>query len=256
MNLFVTTAPNDVDLVKALGESVIRCPIPCGDVCFWGVGEDDTALKIACERKKTGDFASCILDGRLMYQAQRAKEEGIDVFCVVVEGRIHCSDEDGLLEVPVWKSFINVGGYHKRREEWEPVRPAMTYSRFTQFLTELQYLAGIIVMRSENVHETAAVVRAVYDNFQTPPSKHNSLHHIFEPPNRDSVLLTRPGLVRRVSKEFAGVGWTRSRAVAEHFKTVRAMVNAGIEDWLEVDGIGKKTAEKVVQEIGGDASKI
>jgi len=251
--LWCTSAPNDRDLVKLLGSNVLCVPIPCGDVWFSGVGDSDNIPQICVERKKIGDLVQCIGDGRYLHQAQSAKDFGADILIVVVEGRIHCNPEDGLLEIPVWG--INPRTL-KRAEIYRPVQPAMTYSRFDQFLTELQYLAGVIVKRSENVHETAVIIKALYDNFQTPPSKHNSLHHIFEPPNRDSVLLTRPGLVRRVSKEFSGVGWQRSRSVAEHFKTVRAMVNAGVKDWLEVDGIGKKTAERVVQEIGGDASKI
>jgi ERCC4-type nuclease len=247
MILFVTSAPNDNDLAKTLGSCVIRCPVP-SDICFWGAGDNDTVLKIACERKKPGDLANCILDGRLMHQAQIAKEEGIDVYVVVVEGRTRSNPDDGLLEIVTWG--INPRTMH-RAEMWQPVKPTITYSRFDQFLTELDYLAGVIVKRSDNVQETASIIKALWDNFQTPPSKHNSLHKIFEQPI-GSVQLVRPSLLRRISKELSGIGWGRSKEVSEYFKSVRDMVNADPKQWQEIEGIGKKTADKVVQEINNE----
>lgn len=246
--LFVTSSSNDDDLAKALGSLAIRCAVP-SDVCFWGCGDNDTVLKIACERKKIGDLASCVLDGRLLHQAQVAREQGIDVFCLIAEtGDIRSNPDDGLLEMGVWG--INPRTMH-RAEIWQPVKPAITYSRFDQYLTELDYLAGVIVKRSSDVYETVAIIKALWDNFQTPPNRHNSLHKIYEQPNREGVLLMRPGLVRRIAKELTNVGWERSRAVAEKFKSVRELVDASPKDWQEIDGIGKRTAEKVVLELNG-----
>lgn len=247
MIIFTSCLPNDADMIKALGSCALPCPL-FTDCAFWGVGDNDTVLKIGIERKKIGDIVACISDGRLIHQAQICKENQIDVFVVIVEGRVHRNPDDGLLEVPVWG--INPRTL-RRAEIYQPVRPTISYSRFDQFLTELTYLAGIIVKRSENVHETADIIQALYTNFQTPPGKHNSLHQIYTRPNRDGVLLTRPGLVRRISKEFLGIGWERSRAVAERFKTVRELANADVKQWREIDGIGKVTAEKVVREING-----
>tara|TARA_Y100000310_G_scaffold120427_2_gene119206 strand:+ start:8223 stop:8930 length:708 start_codon:yes stop_codon:yes gene_type:complete len=234
-------------MIKALGSIAIPCPL-FTDCAFWGVGDDDTTLSIGIERKKIGDLVQCIYDGRLIQQAQLAKENGIDVFVVLVEGRIRSNPDDGLLEIPVWG--INPRTL-RRAEVWQPVKPAITYSRLDQYLTELDYLAGFIIKRSEDVKETAAVVKALWDNFQTPPSKHGSLHQIYTQPNQGSVLLVRPNLVRRVAKELKGVGWERSQAVADRFKSVRELVGASVDDWRAVDGIGKVTAEKVVRELSG-----
>lgn len=248
VTLFVTISPNDDDLAKALGSLAIRCGVP-SDVCFWGKGDNDTVLKIACERKKVGDLASCVLDGRLLHQAQIAKENDIDIFILIAEtGDIRSNPDDGLLEMKIWG--INPRTM-RHAEIWQPVKPTITYSRFDQYLTEPNYLAGVIVKRSSDVHETVAIVKAFWDNFQTPPSKHNSLHKIYEQPNRDGVLLMRPGLVRRIAKELSGVGWERSKAVAEKFRSVRELVDASPKDWQEIDGIGKKTAERVVLELNG-----
>lgn len=247
MNIFCSNLPNDQDMIKALGSVAIPC-ILFTDCAFWGCDDNGGVLKIACERKKIGDLAACIYDGRLVHQAQIAKENGIDVFCLIVEGRVRSSPEDGLLEIPVWG--INPRTMH-RAEMWQPVKPTIAYSRFDQYLTELDYLAGVIVKRSECVKETAVIIKTLWDNFQTPPSKHNSLHQIYTQPNVGGVLLVRPNLVRRIAKELDGVGWERSRAVAEHFRSVRELVGADVETWTAIEGIGKKTATKIISSLGG-----
>jgi len=249
MTVYCSNLPNDQDMIKALGS--IAMPLPLfTDVCFSGVGDNDSQLVIACERKKIGDLCQCINDGRFLFQMQSCKEAGADVLVLIVEGDCRPNPDDGLLEVPIWRQYVNVGGYYKRRQEWEPVKPTMTYSRFDQYLTEVMYLAGVIVKRSGDVRETAAIIKALWDNFQTPSSQHNSLKQIFKPPV-PTVQLVRPSLVRRVAAELPGIGWDRSETVSEHFFTVRAMVEAGVKEWTSLDGIGKKTAEKAVLALGG-----
>ncbi|MFA5937189.1 MAG: ERCC4 domain-containing protein [Candidatus Paceibacterota bacterium] len=234
-------------MIKALGSVAVPMPLQTGDCAFFGVSDTDTALRICVERKKIGDIAQCINDGRYIHQAQSAKDAEFDVLCLIAEGRIRCNPDDGLLEVPVW------GISHRtmrRCEMYQPVKPAMQYSRFDQFLTELDYLAGIIVKRSEDVRETACIIKSLYANFQTAPSKHGSLKQIYEQPI-GHVLLTRPSLLRRMAKELSGIGWERSRTVSEYFKSVREMANADAKCWQGIEGIGKKTAEKVIKELNG-----
>lgn len=234
-------------MIKALGSCAIPIPLPVGDCAFFGVGDNDSPLRVCVERKKIGDIVQCINDGRYLHQAQLAKEAEFDVLCLIVEGATRANPDDGLLEIPVWG--INPRTM-KRAEIWQPVKPTMTYSRFDQYLTELDYLVGIIVKRSRDVHETVSIIKALWDNFQTPPSEHQSLHSIFKRPI-GVVSLVMPSLVRRVASELDGIGWTRSKAVSEKFRSVRELANADVSEWREVDGIGKKTAERVVEQLEG-----
>ena len=249
--IFTSNLPNDQDMIKALGSLALPCPL-FTDCAFWGEGDNDTTLSIGVERKKTGDLVQCINDGRLVHQMQIAKENGIDVFCLIVEtGEIRSNPDDGLLETKVWGVNPTTP---KQKPRWVPVQPTTTYSRFDQYLTELDYLAGVIVKRSFDVKETVAIIKALWGNFQTPPSKHGSLHQIYTQPSREGVPLVRPNLVRRIAKELEGVGWERSRDVAERFKSVREMVDADAKDWVAIAGIGKKIAANVIREINGGKS--
>jgi len=243
--IYTSNLPNDTDMIRALGSMAIPVNL-FTDACFSSVDEK----VVACERKKIGDMASCVLDGRFLFQMQTCKEAGADYLCLILEGRYRRNPEDGLLEVPVWVPFVNVGGYHKRREEWQPVKPSMMFSRFDQYLTEIQRDVGIIVKHTENVRGTADTILALYQNFQTPFDQHQSLNqfHFERPPQ---VLLVRPSLVKRVAKEFSGFGWERAGAVAEYFTTVFDMVNAVEAEWRNVPGVGKRTARSIFSSIRG-----
>ncbi|MDG6912588.1 MAG: hypothetical protein JRN35_05845 [Nitrososphaerota archaeon] len=238
MTLFCTSSPNDTDLVQCLGSSAVVLPIQHGDVCFHAHSDQ----RVLIERKKVGDMASCILSNRYLNQCRQASAAGFDYLCLIVEGDCRPSPEDGLLERPVWQN---------RKPVWVTVTPAIPYFRFNQYLDQLQVYAGVIVKRSRDVLETAAQVRSLYEMFQRPPEEHGSLSGFYNAPDRGKVSFVPPGLVQRVAKELDGVGWERSRAVAREFATVREMVAADEKRWRGIEGIGKKTAAKVVRELNG-----
>lgn len=240
MIILTSCLPNDQDLIKALGKDAYPLPL-FTDACFSGV-ENTT---VACERKKVGDLASCVNTGRFLNQMATCREYNADVLVLILEGRYRRNPEDGVLEIPVWKVNPRTG---KRAECWEPVVPLTQFSRFDQYLTELQRDAGIIFKHTESVKGTADVIRTLYDNYQTRQDRHQSLSQFYvAPPPR--VLLTKPNLLRRVAKELESVGWTKSGDVASAFVSVREMANADVERWLLIPGIGKKTAEAVVKAL-------
>ena len=248
--LFCTSAANDVDLVRALGSAAVSLPI-FTDCCF---SSTDNKL-VACERKKVGDLAQCVCDGRLLFQIQGCKEAGADYLVLILEGRYRRNLDDGTLEIPVWG--VNPRTL-RRAEVWRPVRPSMQFSRFDQYLTELSRDVGVIIKHTENVRGTADVILALYRNFQTAGDDHHSLRRIFKPAP-PVVQLVRPSLVRRVACELPGIGWEWSGVAGERFCCVKEMVAAGVNVWsgltLESGGmkrrLGKKVAGRVVSAIRG-----
>jgi len=252
MTVFCSNLPNDQAMIKAIGSSAIPVPL-FTDVCFSSID----SLLVACERKKIGDMVSCIHNGRFLFQMQKCKEVGCDILFLILEGRYRRNREDGLLEVPVWGINPKTG---KRAEVWQPVLPATQFSRFDQYLTEIQRDAGILLKHTENVRGTADVILALYQNFQKPSDSHHSLKQMFKPLT-PTVQLVRPSLLRRVVSELPGIGWDWSAVVADTFKSVKEMVAADIATWSRLTRqsngkqrrLGKKTAERVIRALGGDA---
>ena len=249
--IYVTEAPNDADLLRELGSMAIPAPIPHGDVVFFGKWEADSVdkdaidIRVLVERKKIPDMVNSILTGRYLSQAQAAHEAGFKWKTLIVEGDMQ-PGLDGFLEMPHWQ---NTNG--KKKRVWLPVTPLIQYSRFDQYLSEVSLFLGIMVKRSVNVKETAAQVKALWLLYQKPPSEHHSLKSIYTTPVPGQNLLLRPSLVRRMAKELVGVGWQRSGDVDKRFKSIREMVDATEKDWLEIPGVGKKTAKSVVMALNG-----
>ncbi len=250
--IFTSDLPNDQDMINALGGMAIPMPTLFTDCLFSGAGGDGEGILIAVERKKIQDMANSINNGRFLSQLQVCKEMGCEIMVLIVEGRCQANPLDGVLEVPGWNTAL-------RRRSWHAAMPATMYSRFDQYLTELDYLAGVIVKRTHDVRETADVIKAIYVNFQKTPEDHGSLHKMFSAPNPESAVeLARPGLVRRMAKELPSVGWEWSKVVSDRFPTVKAMCEAGVDEWasLEIthDGgksrrLGMKVAERIVRAL-------
>jgi len=123
--IFTSSLPNDQDMIRVLGSMAIPVNL-FTDACFSSVD----GKVVAVERKKIGDMAFCILDGRFLFQMQTCKEAGADYLCLILEGRYRRNPEDGLLEVPVWGFNPRT---NRRAEVWEPVRPTTMFSRFDQW---------------------------------------------------------------------------------------------------------------------------
>ena len=239
--LFVTEQPNDRDLLKALGPIAISVPIPHGDVCFFGLWEGGTGsepiqIRVSLERKRINDMVNSIMTGRYLSQAQAAYAADFNKLILIVEG-VAKPGRGGLVEVP-------------RRKGWMPTIPPISYSRFDQYLSELSLYAGITVKRTQNVTETAAVVKALWALFQKPPSDHSSLKSIYSAPPPGAVeFMFKPSLVRRVANQLSGIGWRRAGDADRTFCSVTEMVNADANEWEKVPGVGKKTAAQVVASI-------
>jgi excinuclease UvrABC nuclease subunit len=52
-----------------------------------------------------------------------------------------------------------------------------------------------------------------------------------------------------MAKELDGIGWTRANDVAEHFSSVRDMINAPESEWKKIPGIGKKIAKSIILSV-------
>lgn len=234
--IYLTEAPNDRDLLPHFKGLAHLAPIPHGDFNFFGVWEDGKPITISGDRKKIGDLVNTMESGRGLRQVQDAREAGFEFLFWIIEGMTKPDRETGLLLV--WK-----GG------SWKEFYPAIEYARVDTFLDQLVWYGGVHVKRSASAQETAQQVVDVYRLFQKPPAEHSSLHHIYSLPPPQAGLLARPSLVKRVAKEFAGIGWGRSQVFHKRFKSVKDMVNASVEDFMDLDGIGQKTAESIVKEV-------
>lgn len=62
---------------------------------------------------------------------------------------------------------------------------------------------------------------------------------------------SKPSILRRIAAILPGIGLEKSKAVENHFKSTRKMVNAAADEWLEIAGIGSKTVAAIVEALNG-----
>lgn len=205
-----------------------------GDASFMGNGPGGPVL-VGVERKTVRDLLHSTDSGRLQGHQIPGLLRSYNYVYIVVEG-IFRSNRDGILE-------YNRGGAWYRIVAGK--RSYMASSLYN-LMNTLSLLSGIVILQTQDSRTTANLITNLYRWWQKPWSKHTG-HVGFQIDPHPVELHGKPSLLRRMAKELPGIGWEKSKAVAEHFKTVRGMVLADRFNWQLIEGIGPTIAKRCVE---------
>jgi len=233
-----------LDPMRRFGIPVELTTLDYGDATWLGKGPDGP-LPVGVELKTIGDLLSSLVSGRLTGHQIPGMVQQYHQVWLVVEGMVKPDRETGELQ-----QFRGSG--------WRPIelgRRRFTYHDFSAFLATLETKAGVHVRQTEGRWETACLLASLYRWWQKDWESHRG-HLAFEPVLRDTALLSQPSLLRRLAKELPGVGWTKSAEVEAHFKTVDRMTSATEADWVQIKGIGKTLAGKIVAMLHAGAGRV
>ena len=253
-----TRDPFNNDLLRELGGIGQPSPLPYGDAVFMGYWEGGRVIRVLIERKKTIDMVRCVMDtGRHIQQMRDAHGAGYDVQYLVLEGT-HRAGPDGRLETRI-------------RGSWQPISrigvkgsvPDIDYSRLDNYLNQLELYLGIFTKTSAGVSETARKILDLYYLFQKPPDDHVSLRMLYkmrpDAPVSYVEALKEPSLIRKVANQLPGVGWKRSRGFEDRYGSLKGLcvdlARGDVKGLMEVEGVGKVTAEKIVEETLKEGNK-
>jgi ERCC4-type nuclease len=220
-----------------------------GDVAFLGRGPGDAWLQIGVEYKSLSDVLSCITTGRLAGHQLVGMTDAL----TLTQGG-HGFDVSWLLIEDIWQTDPQTGIICTRsRGEWRPLKlgPRHYMGRdLDKFLLTITQQAGVRIHRTSDKTQSAFWLGALYKWWTDKTwDEHKSLQ-TFDL-SGPAVQLDAPSVVRRVAKELAGVGWTKSARVAAHFGSVVAMAEATEREWMQIDGIGKTLAHRIVAQLHG-----
>ena len=210
---------------------------PYGDVAFLGNGPDNELVPVGIEVKTVSDALNSLTDGRFAGHQLPGLIENYECIYLVIEGVVKM-DKWGVMCVP-------------RRGGLKPIekagRPFM-WKDFQRWLITMELQGGVKVRLTNSRRETGYFILALYTWWHNKEwDEHKSLL-VFDKSHRPPLLMDHP-LVVRVAKEFWKVGWKKAEAVGKHFPTVLEMCLADADEWEGIEGIGKKIANKVVEEI-------
>jgi len=238
--IYITQAPNDAELMQYFPNGLAKFyPVEYGDACFVGAPVDGQGCLCCLERKKLGDMISCIESGRHIEQVRRAYQAGWDkqVLLAQFDNPIR-KGVGGLLEV-------------RRGRSWAPYAATgreFHYDRLMDYLNEIYWLGGVQVIVTHSTKQSVEAIISVYRVLSKPPASHHLLDKFYSAPIPKVSLLGVPPLIERMAKELPGVGWERSKAIAAKMGTVRQMVNATREEWLDTPMIGQGILDRIERE--------
>jgi hypothetical protein len=123
---------------------------------------------------------------------------------------------------------------------------------------------GIVTFNTLNYIETARVISAIYANCQKPPESHNTLNRYYIPvirtgetdnhtKKRISIREQNPFIraLMALSRIYRiDIGEKKAEALSVKFNSIYDLAFATTEEICSVDGIGKKTAEALMNAIG------
>ncbi len=244
--IYLTTAPNDADLIPHLGEFCTPYPITCGDINHLGYWIDNQPVWIWGERKHLGDLVNCALDtGRFLRQIQDAHAANFTFFYTIIEA-YYRKGKDGLLETRRGKSWEV---YHLNPRDKKS--PTVSYDRIEGYLNQIEYYCNVHVYHTTSPKETANTILSIYHMFQQAPEDHNSLKQFTTSPDPVAAFLGKPSLIRRIAKELPGVGWKLSqefeRGFGDTWNMCIAIVDKDVARFMQISGVGKKTAEAIIE---------
>ena len=98
---------------------------------------------------------------------------------------------------------------------------------------------GVPVIPTNSVEETAAMIVTIARREQFKMKRSISMH------GKRSTMSLPQRQVYVVSSIGSGVGPAIAETLLAHFGSVRAVMNASIDELTIVEGVGKKTAEKI-----------
>ncbi len=175
---------------------------------------------VAVQRKEVGDLLASIEDGRLQQQISLLRYEPVPI--LMLEG---------------WPEFTT-GGQHLDRPRWN----------LTGFRNILRSIGreGIQIERTDDLADTAAALA--------------ELEHYWQRPVHTS-LLTRPKRIRTdsfgrkqaddraawVLQGFPNIGPELARRIVAKFEGLPLSWTCSLEEWCEVEGIGKTTAVALLE---------
>ena len=214
-----------------------------GDFAFWGRGEDETPWRVGIERKTIHDLVSCITTGRFAGHQLIGLLNTYNVVYVVVEGLFRPEPSTGVLE-----TFK-----HRRWSTMSQGPRCFTYRAVLGFLTTLQSVCGVHVVRTGTDNETVHAVLGLYHWWSDKAwDEHRSHIRIYTPPRRNRCArFTKPVLVMKMLAQIDHVGWERAEAISKQFATVEELMSATAADLKTVPGVGGKLSVWIVNQLRG-----
>lgn len=220
------------DDLKKTSLPVEQAKLEFGDLMFMGQGPEGE-VSVGLEFKKIRDLLQSVRTGRYQGHQLLGMQE-YDFRYLLIEGEYRASDA-GLVTLRAGRTL------------WKPAPGRMSSAELSKTLIGLPLRAGTLVWETRTRKESIDWITNLYRNWTDKPwDKHTSHVAIYRP-----ATLVPISDFRVTVSTFPGIGTKTSKLVEDHFRgDLKKTVNASIHEWGKIEGIGLKTAERIISYLG------
>lgn len=220
------------------------CRLEYGDIAFLGNGENKGEFySIGIERKTLPDFISSFNSGRLTGHQLPGLLTTYNVIYLVIEGIWRINPESGYIEMA------------RRGSRWDLLTTDCKIwdgKTIMGVINTLMVKCGVHLWKTSTNKETVKFIQFLYHWWTSKLLSEHESHLKPYLPVVD-LKMTKPSLVYRIARELPGIGDLKAKQVMKKFKTVTALVNAEVGDWLTIEGIGKTLAIRIIETLNKEA---
>lgn len=224
------------DSLKPTSLPLEQAKLDFGDLMFLGRGPEGKDVTVGIEFKKIRDLLQSVRSGR--YQGhQLLGMQSYDFRYLLVEGEYR-SDNSGLVALRAGRSL------------WKPAPGRMSSAELAKTIIGLPLRAGTLVWETRSRADTVAWITNLYRSFTDKPwDDHTSHIAIYRPPT------LAPISDKRITfSTLPGIGTKTSLLVEKHFRgNIRRAAKASLHEWGKIEGVGLKTAERIIQYLQEDS---
>lgn len=245
--IFVDDRAGSKELIaplRALGLEVESTRLDFGDVMFEGRGVKSAPVSVGIEFKQLRELVQALRTERLQGHQLIGMRQAYDHAWLFIEGELLYDAKGRLLR-------------RKGKRETVPLEGSMTVVELLKRMFVLHLCGGLNPWWSQTRQDTLQGLLTLYRTWTDQDlDKHRSHLGIYSAPT-----LVPVSDFRATVKQFPGVGIRLSKAVEDHFGSLRKAVNAGVEEWAELTTkddqgksrkFGKTAAERVVRFCRGE----
>ena len=209
-----------------------------GDFSITGNGSGGPVM-VGVERKRIGDFINSMCTGRLSGRQLIGMLNSYHHVYLVIEGMFRANPKTGVLET--WRR----GGW----DVYHAGRRTFMARDIWVFMNTLAVVCGVKCYHCSTPTDTVYYLVALHHWWNKEYDKHKS--HLM-PSSAGHVRLFKQTVLRRTAAQLDGVGMERAKALDEAFGSVAELVAATEEELMAVEGVGKKLAKGIREQLRGE----
>lgn len=213
--------------------------LPAADIML--TNQDGSEIWTLVEHKRIDDVLQCIMNGRFAGTQLPAMAEMCDDYWLLVEGPFKESGQGELLVESRFKG------------QWYRAHVGNRYFNYSDFETwciTMQTLTPLKIKITQSRQETRSWINTLHYWWEKGKDRHHS--HMKLDKSQNFAELTHASLVREWAERLPGVGHQKAVHVDMHFADAFEMVVAEPSEWVKIEGVGEKMAERIYNKIRGN----